>query len=47
MAKYLRWLWNTPHAGQSPYTMFEGVMKPQGKDENGDIIYIYDKERTI
>lgn len=47
MAQYMRWLWNNPQAGQSPYTMFEGVMKPQGKDENGDIIYIYDKERTI
>ena len=47
MAMYMRWLWNNPQAGQSPYTMFEGVMKPQGKDENGDIIYIYDKERTI
>lgn len=47
MARYMRWLWNNPQAGQSPYTMFEGVMKPNGKDENGDIIYIYDKERTI
>ena len=47
MAMYMRWLWNNPQAGQSPYTMFEGVMKPQGKDENGDIIYIFDKERTI
>ena len=47
MAQYMRWLWNNPQAGQSPYTMFEGVMKPQGKDENGDIIYIFDKERTI
>lgn len=47
MAKYMRWLWNNPQSGQSPYTMFEGVMKPEGKDENGDIIYVYDKKRTI
>lgn len=47
MAKYLRWLWNNPQNGQSPYKMFEGVMKPEGKDENGDLIYVYDKERTI
>lgn len=47
MAKYLRWLWNNPQSGQSPYTMFEGVMKPDGKDENGDLIYVYDPKRTI
>lgn len=47
MAKYLRWLWNNPQSGQSPYTMFEGVMKPDGKDENGDLIYVYDQKRTI
>jgi DNA repair photolyase len=42
MFDYLRWLWNNPKAGQSPYTMFEGVMKPTGKDENGDLVYTYD-----
>ena len=47
MAEYMRWLWNNPQAGQSPYKMFEGVMKPEGKDENGDIIYTYDEGRTI
>lgn len=47
MAKYMRWLWNNPQAGQSPYTMFEGVMRPDGKDENGDLIYYYDKSRTL
>lgn len=47
MAKYLRWLWNNPQSGQSPYTLFEGVMKPDGKDENGDLIYVYDPKRTI
>ncbi len=42
---YMRWLWNNPKAGQSPYTMFEGVMKPLGLDENGDLIYELDKAR--
>lgn len=45
MSDYMRWLWNNPQAGQSPYKMFEGIMKPDGKDENGDIIYVYDKTR--
>lgn len=47
MARYMQWLWNNPQAGQSPYSMFEGVMLPQGKDEEGNLIYIYNKERTI
>ncbi|MBA7588485.1 hypothetical protein ES708_30543 [subsurface metagenome] len=42
---YMRWLWNHPKAGQSPYTMFEGVMKPVGLDENGDLIYELDRAR--
>lgn len=41
MADYMRWLWNNPQAGQSPYKMFEGIMKPVAKDENGDLIYKY------
>ena len=47
MSEYMRWLWNNPQAGQSPYKLFEGVMKPQGKDAEGNIIYVYDKNRTI
>jgi hypothetical protein len=47
MAEYMRWLWNNPQAGQSPYKMFEGVMHPSGKDANGNIIYTYNHERTI
>ncbi|MBA7635422.1 hypothetical protein ES703_43026 [subsurface metagenome] len=42
---YMQWLWNNPKAGQSPYTMFEGVMKPVGIDETGDLIYELDKTR--
>ena len=47
MAEYMRWLWNNPQAGQSPYKMFEGVMHPSGKDANGNIIYTYNHKRTI
>ncbi len=47
MADYMRWLWNNPQAGQSPYTMFEGILEPDGKDENGDLIYKYDKTKTL
>lgn len=47
MAEYMRWLWNNPQAGQSPYKMFEGVMHPAAKDANGNIIYKYNKQRTI
>lgn len=46
MVDYLRYLWNNPNAGQSPCKMFEKVMYPDGYDENGDIIYKYNKEVT-
>lgn len=45
--RYVRWLWNNPQAGQSPYKMFEGVMEPCGHDAEGNIIYKYNKNRTI
>lgn len=41
MADYLRWLWNNPQSGQSPYKMFEGALVPKSKDEEGNIIYKY------
>lgn len=47
MAEYMRWLWNNPQAGQSPYKMFEGVMRPEGEDADGNLIYYYDEKRTI
>lgn len=46
MKDYLRYTWNHPNRGQSPYTYFEGVMKPVGTDEHGDVIYVYDSSRT-
>lgn len=47
MADYMRWLWNTPTDGQSPYKLFEGILIPKGKDENGDLIYYYNQRKTI
>lgn len=46
MKEYLHWLWNNPKAGQSPYRQFEGVMRPDRIDENGDIVYTFDKARA-
>ena len=45
--EYLHYLWNDPTQGQNPYRMFGGVMRPNGFDENGDIIYIYDETKTF
>ena len=47
MAEYLRWLWNSPGAGQSPYSMFGGIIEPCGKDEDGNIVYRYIGERNV
>lgn len=47
MAEYLRYLWNNPTAGQSPYRMFGGVITPEGYDENGDIVYGWDQSKTF
>jgi len=41
MADYMQWLWNNPQSGQSPYTLFEGIVVPDGKDEFGNLIYKY------
>ena len=45
MKEYLRYLWNNPQAGQSPYRMVEGIITPSGKDEMGNILYSYNKSR--
>ena len=44
MADYMRWLWNNPQAGQSPYKLFEGALIPTGKDDNENLIYKYNGE---
>ena len=47
MKDYLRYLWNNPKRGQSPYHLFERVLKPDGLDDNGDIIYKYNQDVTF
>lgn len=47
MKDYLRYLWNNPKMGQSPYKLFEKVLEPNGYDENGDIIYKYNENITF
>lgn len=41
MADYMRWLWNNPQSGQSPYKLFEGALVPVAKDDNDNLIYKY------
>lgn len=45
MADYMRWLWNNPQSGQSPYKLFEGALVPEGKDPEGNLIYRYNGAR--
>lgn len=47
MKDYLRYLWNAPKRGQSPYKLFEKVLIPNGYDEDGNIIYYYNKSVTF
>jgi DNA repair photolyase len=46
MFDYLHYLWNKPNKPASPYKMFEGVMHPEGLDENSDVIYAFNEERA-
>lgn len=47
MKDYLRYLWNAPKRGQSPYKLFEKVLYPNGYDEDGNIIYYYNQSVTF
>lgn len=47
MADYLRYLWNNPNRGQSPYKIFERVLKPDGYDDDHNIIYRYCEDVTF
>lgn len=40
---YMRSKWNNPKDLNSPYRYFFGAVKPTGKDENGDLIYKYNR----
>lgn len=41
MKDYLRYLWNNPKRGQSPYKLFGAVLVPDGYDSDNNIIYRY------
>jgi hypothetical protein len=30
----------------SPYRMFEGILRPDSLDAQGDVIYVYDESRA-
>lgn len=47
MKEYLRYLWNSPRSGQGPYRMFGGVMKSDGHDADGNVVYVFDESRTF
>jgi DNA repair photolyase len=45
MYEYLRWCWNHPDSGRSPYHYFRGVLVPEPKvDRQGDVVYRYNAE---
>jgi len=43
---FIKNTWNSPNNGNSPYKYFNGVLIPDKLDENGDIIYLYNKEKV-
>ena len=45
MAQWLRSNWNDTKKGTSPARAYGGVLVPDGKDENGDVIYRYALKR--
>lgn len=47
MADYMHYLWNNPQRAKSPFKMFEGVLLPDGKDEQGNVIYRYNPEPSL
>lgn len=41
MAEFLRSNWNNPKGGTSPAKEYGGILRPDGVDGNGDVIYKY------
>lgn len=46
MKEYLRYLWNNPAMGQSPYKIFGGILVPDGYDSSKNIVYKYNSKVT-
>lgn len=38
---YIRYVWNSPQQSRSPYKYFYGLLTPEKKDANGNLIYKY------
>lgn len=45
MYEYIRYIWNHPNTGQSPYRMFEGILKPTSVDKDNNVVYEYNPEK--
>ena len=45
MYGWIRYMWNHPKNGNSPYRLFEGILKPSGVDEQDNVVYTYNPER--
>lgn len=43
MFDFMRSIWNSPKSWQSPARYFGGALVPAGKDEDGDLIYVYNR----
>lgn len=43
MYDYMHDIWNTPRSWQSPARYFGGALVPSAPDENGDVVYLYNK----
>ena len=43
MFDYMRMIWDNPESWQSPARYFGGELVPAGTDEDGDIIYLYNR----
>jgi len=45
MAEFLRNNWNNVRGATSPAVAYGGILKPDGIDENGDVVYKYNRPR--
>ena len=41
VAEYVRYIWNNPNNGKSPYRYFQGALRPVGLDASGNMEYEY------
>lgn len=41
MRDYMRWMWNNVNDAKSPYKYFGGVLRPNGCDSDGNVVYQY------